>query len=130
MSTPTPAPKTSITLTGSLRRDPVERFTRERVSTERVPDQRVEGGFVAQRVTIPARPYWKLSLEVYRGGKSETHDCVVWNPVNRPEVESADRAREGDRVILTGYYERYSFTRNGQEISGRHFVVESFESIG
>ncbi len=131
MSTSSPAgANPTITLIGFLRSDPVERFTREKTSIQRVPDRNAEKGFVERKVTVPGRPYWKLCLGVDRGGRTEWHDCIVWNP-ERPTVESADRAREGDRVALTGYRERYSFPgRDGKTVSGTHFVVEIFERVG
>jgi hypothetical protein len=123
-------PKLTITLTGFLRQDPVERFTRPRTGTQRVPDPSASGGFVEQQVAVPPRPYWKLSLGVSWGGKTESHDCVIWNPEDRKDIQSADRAREGDRVVLTGYHEVYTFTRGGETVTGKHFVVESFERLG
>jgi hypothetical protein len=130
MSTPTSAAKPTITLIGFLRNDPIERLTRERTCTRKVSDPGSKEGFFEQKVTLPAKPYWKLSLDVRRGGKTERHDCVIWNPGERPTVESADRAREGNRVLLTGYHEPYTFVRNWETVSGRHFVVETFERIG
>jgi single-stranded DNA-binding protein len=131
MSTSSPASKTTLTLYGVLKSDPVERTARTRTTIERVPDRSVEQGYVEKKVTTPGRPYWKLSLGVERGGRTEWYDCVIWNPEKRPAVQSADRARQGDRVLLTGYLERYSFKgRDGKTVSGTHFVVESFELVG
>jgi single-stranded DNA-binding protein len=130
MSTSPSTSKTTITLIGFLGNDPIERFTKARTVSKKVPDPVVEDRIVEREVTIPARPYWKLSLEIHRGGKTAWHDCIVWNPEQRPAVQSADLARKGDRVVLTGYHESYTFTRHGEIVSGKHFVVETFRRIG
>jgi single-stranded DNA-binding protein len=121
-----PSTSTTTTLYGFLGKDPIERFTPERTYTKEVPDPVVEELLVEREFTIPARPYWKLSLATHRGGETRWHDCIVWNPEHRTAVQNAHLARKGDRIKVFGRYEEFSFTREGEEIKATHFVVEEF----
>jgi single-stranded DNA-binding protein len=122
------SPSTSTTtLYGFLGQNPIERFTPERTKSIWVPDPILDGDLVEKEVTVPARPYWKLSLATHRGQETTWHDCVIWNPEHRTAVQNAHLARKGDRVSVSGRYEDYTFkTKDGQVISGTHFVVDEF----
>jgi single-stranded DNA-binding protein len=125
-STSTSTPTT--TLFGFLGKDPIERFTPERTKIVHVPDPILDDALVEKEVTVRARAFWKLSVATHpKGGKTCWHDCIVWNPEHRTDVQNAYLARKGDQVTLSGRHEEYSFTTaDGQTISGVHFVVESF----
>jgi single-stranded DNA-binding protein len=121
------SPATETTLIGFLGKDRIERFTPERTYTVMVPDPILDNDLVEKEVTTPGRPYLKLSLATHEGQVTRWHDLIIWSPDHRTPVQNAYLARKGDRVKVAGRFEDYQFTTtDGKTLSGRHFVVESF----
>lgn len=124
------SPMNTTSLVGYLGKDRIERYTQERTETIWVPDPMLDGEHVEREITIPARPYLKLSLATRGSGETRWHDLVVWNPRQSSGVHPAYLGRKGDLVRVTGRFEEYSFTTaEGQTVSGTHFVVDSFSLL-
>jgi single-stranded DNA-binding protein len=120
-------PEGTTTLIGFLGKNRIERVTRDQTRTIQFADPILDGELVEREITIPGRPYLKLSLATHEAQGTRWHDLIVWSPDLRTNVRNAYLARTGDKVRVTGRFEDYSFTtESGDTLSGSHFVVDDF----
>lgn len=112
------------TLIGHLGHDPERRTIPAKQEIKTVYDP-VADGPVDKVIDLPERNFltYSVACNIDRDTPARWINCVDWEG-------EAWRARQGDKVELTGYFEQRSYTnKQGERKTVRQFVVQSYRML-
>lgn len=114
-------PKNTFSLYGNLGGDPEEHSVPAKSGTWSYYDPMIDEQ-VERAYELPERNFLTFSLAT--GGYNDIplrwHYCVDWEGI-------AFRLRKGDRVKLTGYFQKRTYEKDGETKTIRQFVVTNLE---
>jgi len=108
----------TVTIFGNLGADPKEHESPAKTGTRSVYDP-VTDTVTEQDYSFEARSFVTFNVAVQVEGMVEPRwiPCVDWEP------KDSRQFLKGDRVRLTGHFERRSFTKEGETKTIKQFVV-------
>ncbi len=113
----------TLSLYGNLGGDPEPHSVLAKSGTRKFYDPIIDD-VVEREYQLPERNFLTFSLATggYGDKPLRWHYCVDWEGL-------AFRLRKGDRVKLTGYFEKRTYEKDGEKKTVRQFVVVNLEPL-
>jgi single-stranded DNA-binding protein len=113
----------TLSLYGNLGGDPEPHSVPAKSGTRSFYDPIIDD-VVEREYQLPERNFLTFSLATggYGDKPLRWHYCVDWEGL-------AFRLRKGDRVKLTGYFEKRTYEKDGEQKTVRQFVVVNLEPL-